>query len=122
MDLKTFNIKSGSTKRSVAVQPIQVGVDVSIQLLGGGSVTIKCREDGSSSTSIIDEADCVQYAYIVGKQLRPNRPMLLVLIGMSVQGLLLHFLLARESLPNLCTFTYVGIILNIPNWQDPGLV
>ena len=65
-DLKTFNIKSGSTKRSVAVQPIQVGVDVSIQLLGGGSVTIKCREDGSSSASIIDEADCVQYAYIVG--------------------------------------------------------
>jgi len=66
VDLKTFNIKSGSTKRSVAVQPIQVGVDVSIQLLGGGSVTIKCREDGSSSASIIDEADCVQYAYIVG--------------------------------------------------------
>ena len=66
VDLKTFNIKSGSTKRSVSVQPIQVAVDVSIQLLGGGSVTIKCREVGSSSVSIIDEADCVQCAYIVG--------------------------------------------------------
>lgn len=65
-DLKTFNIKSGSAKRSVAVQPIQETVNVSIQLLGGGSVTFKCRAEGSSHASIIDMANCIQYAYLVG--------------------------------------------------------
>jgi hypothetical protein len=66
VDLKTFNIKSGQSKRPVAVQPIQEAVNASFQLLGGGSITIKCRAEGSSSASIIDEADCVQYAYMVG--------------------------------------------------------
>jgi hypothetical protein len=65
-DLKTFNIKNGSAKRSVAVQPIQETINVSIQLLGGGSATFKCRAEGSSHASIIDMADCIQYTYLVG--------------------------------------------------------
>ena len=65
-DLKTFNIKVPSGKRSVGVQPIQMGVNVSVQLLGGGSATFKCREEGSSSASIIDGADSIQFAYMVG--------------------------------------------------------
>jgi len=65
-DLKTFNIKVPSGKRSIGVQPIQVGIDVTIQLLGGGSITFKCREKGSSSASIIEGADSIQFAYMVG--------------------------------------------------------
>ena len=65
-DLKTFNIKSGLAKRSVAVQPIQETINVSIQLLGGGSVTFKCRAEGSSHASIIDQANGIQYTYLGG--------------------------------------------------------
>lgn len=66
VDLETFNIKSGSAKRTFAVQPIQESVITSIQLLGGGSLTIKCHANGKLRPGIIDAADCVQYVFLVG--------------------------------------------------------
>jgi len=65
-DLKIFNIKGRESKRSVAVQPIQEAVNVSVQLLGGGSVTVRCHGEGSLRPSIIDAADSIQYVYLVG--------------------------------------------------------
>lgn len=66
VDLQTFNIRNGSSKRSFTVQPIQDSVITSIQLLGGGSVTVKCHAEGNLRPSIIDAADCVQYVFAVG--------------------------------------------------------
>jgi len=66
VDLQTFNIKSGQNKRSVAAQPIQDSVISSIQLLGGGSVTIKCHAEGSLRPSILEDADSIQYVFMVG--------------------------------------------------------
>jgi len=66
VDLQTFNIMTGTAKRSYTVQPIQESVITSIQLLGGGSVTVKCHANGSIRASIIDPADCVEFVYAVG--------------------------------------------------------
>jgi len=85
-DLKTFNIKVPSTKRTIGVQPIQVAINVSIQLLGGGSVTFKCREEGSSSVSIIDGSDCIQYAFMVGTTPPESADAISLTLGISTRA------------------------------------
>jgi len=66
VDLQMFNIKNGQSKHSVGVQPIQDVVITSIQLLGGGSVTFKCNAPGYSRPAIIDGADSIQVAFMIG--------------------------------------------------------
>jgi len=66
VDLQIFNIKNGQSKHSVGVQPIQDVVISAIQLLGGGSVTIKCNAPGYTRPAIIDVADSLQVAFMIG--------------------------------------------------------
>ena len=68
-DMETFNIKKGilqKTTRSVASTPLTNRVVAAIHPLGGGSVTIKCRNLSSERASIDEGANCVQYAFQVG--------------------------------------------------------
>lgn len=68
-DMETFNIKKGvlqKTTRTVSTTPINEAVVSGIQLLGGGSVAIKCRTTSGERASICEGADCVQYNYMVG--------------------------------------------------------
>jgi len=69
VDMETFNIKKGSlqkTTKSVSSTPISEPVTVTIQTLGGGSLTIKCYSTTGQRASIYDGADSVQYLYLVG--------------------------------------------------------
>lgn len=66
LDYQIFNISvrktitKGQTKSiSAAVQPI-------IQPIGGGTVSIKCYSDESARPSVYSQANCVQFAFIVG--------------------------------------------------------
>ena len=68
-DMETFNIKKGilqKTTRSVATTPLTNQVAAAIQPIGGGSVTIKCRNISGERAGIDEGANCVQYAYVVG--------------------------------------------------------
>jgi hypothetical protein len=68
-DLGIFNINGGvlpKTTRSVPTTPINEPVTVTIQPIGGGSVTIKCYSSTGQRAAIYDNADCVQYLYQVG--------------------------------------------------------
>lgn len=66
IDLEIFNIKSKSGKRTTATMPIQTTVYATLQVLGGGSVSIKCRTESSQRPGIISGADCLQMVYMVG--------------------------------------------------------
>ena len=69
VDMETFNIKKGvlqKTARTVSTSPVAERVMPSIQPIGGGSVSIKCRSTTGEGTAIIGGADSVQYVYQVG--------------------------------------------------------
>jgi len=69
VDMETFNIKKGmlqKTTRTVPTTPITEQVTVAIQPIGGGSVKIKCYSLSGQRSAIPDDADSVQYAYMVG--------------------------------------------------------
>ena len=69
VDMETFNIKKGSlqkTTKSVSSTPISEPVTVTIQPIGGGSLTVKCYSTTGQRASIYDGADSVQYLYLVG--------------------------------------------------------
>jgi hypothetical protein len=68
-DLETFNIKKGvleKTTRSKPTTPITELVVPALQPLGGGIISMKCRNHIGNSASIIDGADSVEYNYCVG--------------------------------------------------------
>lgn len=68
VDMETFNIKKGvlqKVTRSTSTTPISESVNAALQLLGGGSFAIKCH-NSTSRASILDNADSVQYAYLIG--------------------------------------------------------
>ena len=67
-DLGVFNINISilqKSKRSVSMTPISEAVTVTMQLLGGGSVNIKCYSTTGQRSAIYSDADCVQYLYMV---------------------------------------------------------
>ena len=69
VDMETFNIKKGvlqKTSRLSSNTPIAEAVTVTIQLLGGGMVTIKCYSTTGQRASIYNNADSVEYLYQVG--------------------------------------------------------
>jgi hypothetical protein len=68
VDMETFNIKKGvlqKVTRSTSTTPISESVNAAFQSLGGGSFAIKCH-NSTSRASIVDGADSVQYAYLIG--------------------------------------------------------
>jgi hypothetical protein len=68
-DMGAFNIKKGilmKTTRSIPQTPITEPVTVTIQPLGGGSITIKCYSTTGERAAIYDDADSVQFVYQVG--------------------------------------------------------
>lgn len=68
-DLGVFNISSRvlqKTKRSSVATRIEEPVTITFQLLGGGSMTIKCYSSTAQRSGIFGEADSVQYVYKVG--------------------------------------------------------
>ncbi|MDD4993333.1 MAG: hypothetical protein PHR83_13995 [Paludibacter sp.] len=68
-DLKIFNIKKGPLQKSIKttrIMSISENVTVTMQPLGGGMVGVKCYSMSGQRAHIIDDADCVQYAYMVG--------------------------------------------------------
>lgn len=69
VDLTTFNIKKGALQkasRTIPQKPIIEPVTVTIQPIGGGSVTIKCYSSTGARPGIYGAADCVQYLFQVG--------------------------------------------------------
>ena len=54
-------------------------------------------------------------------QLLPHQPMMQAFLGISAPRLLLPWPWVREVQRNTFIFISVGITLNIPNWQGPGL-
>nr|WP_319397603.1 hypothetical protein [uncultured Carboxylicivirga sp.] len=67
-DLTVFNIKSGDlakSSRSKPVTPIDTQVVPMIQQIGGGSLSIKSKNNHDERTAILKEANCVQYRYII---------------------------------------------------------
>jgi hypothetical protein len=67
--METFNIKRGFLQKTVRTVPrkeIEESVSASIQMIGGGSVVIKCHSSKGSRAAIFAEADTVQYSYLVG--------------------------------------------------------
>ncbi len=69
VDMETFNIKKGSlqkTTKSFSSTPISEPVTVTIQPLGGGSLTVKCYSSTGQRAAIYDGADSVQYLYQIG--------------------------------------------------------
>ena len=68
-DMDTFNIKRGILQkitRSVAVTPFLNQVAAGLKPIGGGSISIKCRNQSGERASIEEGANCVQYVYMVG--------------------------------------------------------
>ena len=68
-DMDTFNIKKGvlqKVTRTVATTPLINRVTAAIMPIGGGSVSIKCRNLSSTRASIEIGANCVQYVFVVG--------------------------------------------------------
>ncbi len=69
VDLETFHIKKGVLQKSIRTipqTPINEPVTVTLLLLGGGSLAIKCYSTTGQRASIYENADCVQYIYLVG--------------------------------------------------------
>ena len=69
VDMETFNIKKGvlqkTTHSSLTVSIVEPIIPT-IQPIGGGSVSIKCYNSSGSRANIFEDADSVQYAYMVG--------------------------------------------------------
>jgi len=69
VDMEAFNIKKGVLQkqtRSSSTTPITEPVTVTIQPIGGGTVTLKCYSTTGQRASIYSEADGVQILYVVG--------------------------------------------------------
>jgi hypothetical protein len=69
VDMEVFNIRKGAlqkTNRSVQTKSISEPVSVTLQSLGGGIISAKCYSSSSARASIFDEADSVQYSYLIG--------------------------------------------------------
>ena len=67
-DLELFNIKKGTLQsiRSKPSTPITEQITVILQPLGGGSMNVKCYYPSAQRAGIFEEADSVQYVYVVG--------------------------------------------------------
>jgi len=68
-DLETFNIKKGilpNQIRTVSLKSIGEPVVASVQSLGSGIFAIKCHHSTGTRASIFEEADTLQYAYLIG--------------------------------------------------------
>jgi hypothetical protein len=68
-DMGAFNIRRGilqKTTRSIPHTPISESITVSIQPLGGGSISIKCYSSSGERAAIYEDADSVQFVYQVG--------------------------------------------------------
>ena len=68
-DFGIFNINGGlkpKLTRSVSTTAISEPVTVTFQVLGGGTVSIKCYSTTGQRAAIYGDADCVQYLYQVG--------------------------------------------------------
>jgi hypothetical protein len=69
VDMETFNIKKGvlrKSTRTIPQTPISEPITVTIQPIGGGSISIKCYSSTGQRASIYKNADSVQYLYQVG--------------------------------------------------------
>ena len=69
VDMETFHIKKGVLQKSIRTipqTPINEPVTVTLLPLGGGSLAIKCYSTTGQRASIYENADCVQYVYLVG--------------------------------------------------------
>lgn len=69
LDMETFNIRQGVLQKethSVPQTPIVDPVLASIQPIGGGSFSIKCNNGRRTRAAIFEDADSVQYTYLVG--------------------------------------------------------
>ena len=67
--MEVFNIRKGAlqkTTRSVQTKSISEPVSVTLQSLGGGIISAKCYSNSSARAGIFDEADSVQYSYLIG--------------------------------------------------------
>ena len=66
-DLELFNIKKGTLQsiRSKPSTPITEQITVILQPLGGGSMNVKCYYPSAQRAGIFEEADSVQYVYVV---------------------------------------------------------
>ena len=72
VDMETFNIKKGILQkptRTIPVSAITEKLTVTLQAIGGGTVTIKCYGVSAQRAGIRAGADSVQYAYMVGTTL-----------------------------------------------------
>jgi len=68
-DLKMFNINNGEVEkaaRSILQVSINTVVEVTIKQISGAAMTIKCGNSANKRTYIIEEANCVQFAYAIG--------------------------------------------------------
>jgi hypothetical protein len=68
-DLGVFNIRKGMLQKSTRTTPqtiISEPVIASLQPQGGGSVLVKCYSTTGERACIFDDADSVQFLYIVG--------------------------------------------------------
>jgi len=68
-DLSTFNIKSGplaKQSRTKPTTPIDALVIADLAQIGGGELSITCRNNVDSRTAIIEEANGVEFRYLAG--------------------------------------------------------
>jgi len=68
-DLEVFRIKKGILKKETRTAPktkINEPVGATLQSIGGGSFSVKCRSSKGGRAAIFEEADSVQYVYLVG--------------------------------------------------------
>lgn len=68
-DLEIFHIKKGAlqkTARTTTNTGIHENVTVTLQPLGGGLISVKCYSITGQRAAIFEDADCVQYAYLIG--------------------------------------------------------
>jgi hypothetical protein len=69
VDMEAFNIKKGvlqKTSRGSSTTPIAEPVTVTIQPIGGGTMSLKCYSATGQRASIYSGADGVQFLYVVG--------------------------------------------------------
>lgn len=70
-DMEAFNIKKGVLQkqtRTVSLKSIDEPVVASVKSLDSGIFAIKCRHSEKTRASIFDDADTVQYSYLVGNK------------------------------------------------------
>jgi len=70
-DLSAFNIKSGplaKQSRTKPTKPISVLVIPELTQIGGGELSVVCRNNMDARTGVIDEATGVEYRYLVGAE------------------------------------------------------